>query len=458
MNRDILKTEYRLSSTFLVHGIIDGYKKQGTCFAISENKLLTAFHVVKGIDKPQLSFTTDQFLEGISIDLLLITFDENLDIAILSCGDEKLTEHLKVNTNRAKLHQPVKICGYPSEKAGKHAIMDTVITNTYDDIKLVSHSFEVNQVKTIENYKGMSGSPILANNHVIGFLIVQQGGAALYALSIHDVVTRLPKIASHFTVGTTPTLNHVLFNHYKLDHEPYYVERCQDREFVKSLQFANVWVYGKSGVGKTAMINRNLKINAVDYCYCDFSPVVIKNDQDVLDEILNCLEERLGVSRDSQEKNVIKAINGVLTLSKVSKVVVVIDELGVGEEQLLKNIASSLMRLVSYVTHNYVEDGLKFAISTINSPIDLLQRVAKARDYFQFIECDSWAQNLEQLFELLASNLDLNIGDAKLYILESSAQSPRILKSMLRNIILLENYNSEAIEGAITKTLSEVIA
>lgn len=458
MSQDALKNKYRLGSIFIIHGKKDGYEKQGTCFAIGENKVLTAMHVVKGMDKPLLSYTTDEFLKGVSIDLLLIESDEDLDIAIFSCGDVKLSEHLKVDRNKAKLHQSVNICGYASEKAGKHAIMDTVVTNTYDDIQLLPHSFEVNQVQTIANYKGMSGSPILSNDKVIGFLIVQQGGAALYAISIHDIFTRLPEIAKHFSVDSAPPLNHVLFNHYKLEHEPYYIERCQDREFVKSLQFANVWVYGASGVGKTAMINRNLKKNAVDYCYCDFSPIIIESERDVLNEILYCLEGKLGVSRDLQEENTIKAITRVLKQSNVSQVVVVIDELGVGEEQLLKKIASSLMRLVTYVANNYMEDGLIFAISTIKSPIELLQQIDKARDYFQFIACDSWDNNFDQLFETLASNLGLNISESKVYIVENSAQSPRILKSMLRNIILLEKLDHESIEKAIDKTLSEVVA
>jgi hypothetical protein len=143
--------------------------------------------------------------------------------------------------------------------------------------------------------------------------------------------------------------------------------------------------------------------------------------------------------------------------STASKIVVVVDELGVDDEELLKNIAEALMRLVSYVTHNYKEDGLMFAVSTIGNPKKLLRNVEKANDYFQFLSCDKWDENLSELFDLICANLQINIEFMKSEIISKAGQSPRVLKSIIKNIISLEIITRETIDVAITNSMNEAV-
>lgn len=457
MSQEQLINNFKLNSTFIIHGKVDGKDRQGTCFAINENEVMTAWHVVNNMEDIRVSLTSDDFACDIYSKLNLIKHDEKLDIAILSVEKILFLESINTGNERSTLKLSVQVCGYPLEKAGKHAILDTTISNLYDDINTENLSFEINQTSTVDNYRGMSGSPILINGYVIGVLLVQQGGSSLYCVSISDVFKQNPMIRQHFNICQTSPIKHILFNHYTKLIEPFYYERTEDREFIKSLNVNNVWVFGKSGVGKTAIINRNLTKNNIDYCYCDFSPIEIKNEYDVLDEILECIEDKFGGKRLSTETNKIKQINRILCEAEIPKVIVVIDELGVDEDEVLKKIADTLMKLVSYVTHNYQEDGLMFAVSTINSPTGLLKNSDKANDYFQFLCCDSWEDSLSELFDLICLNLQVEIQFMKSEIIENSKKSPRILKSIIKNIVSLEAINRDAISKAIFKTLNEAV-
>jgi polysaccharide deacetylase 2 family uncharacterized protein YibQ len=452
-----LTSQYKLNSIFIIRGEVNGIVREGTCFSISETEIVTAWHVVNEMDEIKVFLTTDDLTNNAFFLLKVDKYDDVLDIAILSVENGSFPEHLTANNVKVLLNLPIRVCGYPKEKIGKHAVMDTSISNIYDCIRTESHSFELKQIDTINNYRGMSGAPILSNGCVIGVLLVQQAGTSLYGVSIFDIFEKLNSFKENFTIGPVGEPRQVLFNHYTEKIEPFYCERPEDIEFTKSLSINNLWVFGKSGVGKTAIINRNLTKNNIEYCYCDFSPIDIENEQDVLDEILECIEDKFDGNRLSSEKNKIKQINRLLCEAKISKVVVVIDELGVDDEVILKKIADTLLKLVSYVTRHYKTDGLMFAVSTIVSPSGLLRNAGKANDYFQFLCCDSWDESLSELFDLICANLQINIKFMKPEIIAKAEQSPRILKSIIKNIISLDVITKENIDFAISKSMNEAI-
>lgn len=249
----------------------------------------------------------------------------------------------------------------------------------------------------------------------------------------------------------------VLFNNYTPKNEEFYLEREQDSEFNESLTINNIWLFGKSGVGKTALVNRNLIKNNIEYCFCDMSPVTISESDDVLSEILCTVEEKYGIERNQKEGNIIKQIIQILRNCSSSKTVIVIDELYVDDNVIVGNIANSIMQLVAYFGNCYAENELKFVVSTIYNPKIICQNKSKASGCFQYICCDSWSGYTDKLFEILQTSLNLDLETSKPIILENCKDSPRVLKSIFKKIFTCKDSSPQSVDRVIKMTLEEIV-
>lgn len=251
-------------------------------------------------------------------------------------------------------------------------------------------------------------------------------------------------------------ISDVLFNNYISKNEPYYIPREEDSKFNKSLEINNIWLFGKSGVGKTALINRNLMQNSIEFCFCDLSPVTITKANDVLEEILFTIEEKFTVDRNTDELNIVKQITQLLCKTASRYTVIVIDELSV-EDETLREIAISLIQLVSHYGNNSNENRLKFVVSTILDPKKIIKNKSKASDHFQYICCDSWSEYASHLFDILCDSLRLEIDASKELIISSSNNSPRIMKLIFKKLIVHGHSSDELIEKCVKLTLEEIV-
>lgn len=249
----------------------------------------------------------------------------------------------------------------------------------------------------------------------------------------------------------------VLFNNYSQKNEPFYLNRDSDSEFNKSLEISNIWLFGKSGVGKTALINRNLIQNKIEYCFCDLSPINITKVEDVLNEILVTIEDKFDLGRDNSNTNILKQISQILCRASSSKTIIVIDELSVSDNSTLKDIASSFIQLVTHYSNQAENNELKFVVSTISDPKDIIQNKSKASGYFQYICCDSWDKYSSQLFDILAQALNIQLEDSKSIILEESKNSPRTLKNIFQKIVVYNDSSEKSINKAIKLTQAEIV-
>jgi hypothetical protein len=115
------------------------------------------------------------------------------------------------------------------------------------------------------------------------------------------------------------------------------------------------------------------------------------------------------------------------------------------------------VKLVTY--HNNLSDGntLRFIISTIAEPYTILEdNKAKASNFFEYISCDNWENHLSDLFDIINSSLNLSINEQdKLYILNKSENTPRLLKNIFRKIIASQDKSSESIRKSTLLTLEE---
>lgn len=249
----------------------------------------------------------------------------------------------------------------------------------------------------------------------------------------------------------------VLFNNYSKKNESFYQVREIDIDFINSLKVNNIWIFGNSGKGKTVLINRNLSINDIEYCFCDMSPITITGIEEILEEIVIKAEDKFGLNRNETINNKIKQISNILSLANKNEVIIVIDELAVTDKNILKQIITTLHQLVVHYSNSNPEGNLKFIISTLFNPHTILSN-NKASDYFQYLDCNDWNSDLANLFDILNKSLNLNLEyNDKINIISNCEGSPRILKSIIRKIVSFNSLDNNTIQKAILLTRSELV-
>jgi hypothetical protein len=327
------------------------------------------------------------------------------------------------------------------------------------DIDENSWWFKWKHKKIVEHSKGVNFIKLTNGNELIDLFKVNDLYNQVFKIEdslkiteIHNAV--VPK-KIEIPKETNPKI--VLFNNYSKHCESFYFERKIDNEFINSLKVNNLWVFGSSGIGKTVLVNRNLTKNDIDYCFCDLSPVNIINSEQVIEEILFKVEEKFDLERNLSVSNKIKQLTKLLCEAGKKKIIIVIDELSVKENDVLKDIATDLMNLVVHYSNSSQDEGLKFVVSTISNPRDIIENKSKASEHFQYIDCNDWSKDIEQLFEILSSSLNMPLESHKNHIIDSCENSPRILKSIFRKIISLDNLNTSTIDNAIKITISELV-
>lgn len=274
---------------------------------------------------------------------------------------------------------------------------------------------------------------------------------------MHDVIVSKKVVPKKVESKKKIKTSTILFNNYSKRNEPFYLLRDSDSEFNEALAINNIWLFGKSGFGKTSLISRNLIQNSIDYCFCDLSPIRIKKAEDVLLEILVTIEEKFSMERDINEENILKQISKILCLKSTSRAVIVIDELSVSDDKVLRKIAEYFIQLVTHFSNQSEEDELRFVVSTIANPKQIIRSKSKASEHFHFICCNSWESYSSQLFDILSASLNIDITESKSKIIEKSQHSPRILKNIFRKIVVSRRTNAESVDKAIIETLEEIV-
>jgi hypothetical protein len=327
------------------------------------------------------------------------------------------------------------------------------------DIDENSWWFKWKHKKITENSKGTSFIKLVNGNELIDLFKINDLYNQVFkiedSLKIDAIFNTVVPKKIDIPKETNP--QKVLFNNYSKECESYYLEREVDKEFINSLKLNNLWIFGNSGLGKTALVNRNLTKNDIEYCFCDLSPINITSSDQVIEEIIFKIEEKFEIERNPTITNNIKQLTQILCCSKKNKIIIVIDELSVKDNQILKDIATDLTNLVVHYGNSFQTEGLKFVVSTISNPKDIIENISKASEHFQYIDCNDWSNNIEQLFEILTTSLSIDLKAQKRFIIESCENSPRILKSIFRKIIALDNLNSTGIINAVKTTTSELV-
>jgi hypothetical protein len=113
---------------------------------------------------------------------------------------------------------------------------------------------------------------------------------------------------------------------------------------------------------------------------------------------------------------------------------------------------------VTHFCNESEQEDMKFVVSTISNPKDIIENKSKATEHFQYLNCNDWSNDIDSLFEILNISLNLNLSnEIKSQIVVASQHSPRILKSIFRKILSMNDLKTTTIEKAIKLVTSELV-
>lgn len=191
-----MNEEYNLNSIFIFESMKEDESNviKGTCFSISDTQVLTAKHNIDDRVKYYCYLDIDSLTNNNRIELEIEYQDEYLDFVILKTKDYKFNSFILVGQITVNRGMQIKCCGYPNER-GNYAPMDSKIDADYSSTSSNDYCFSLEQVDSICNYSGMSGSPIMYKQYAIGILIVQEGNSILYGILTTKIKEKLNLIS-----------------------------------------------------------------------------------------------------------------------------------------------------------------------------------------------------------------------------------------------------------------------
>lgn len=156
-------------------------KEQGTAFLVSDTLALTMSHCVeKAIEKGEdikLVFKNIPDQEEIIISASIVPHEDNLPVSVLRLDKGITVKPLSIYCFNDHIEEKeiLKAYGYPHTKGDEGypinlSIIDYLSQNVAGDCDVV---LGIDPIFRIGNFKGMSGSPVIYRNNVIGILNVQ---------------------------------------------------------------------------------------------------------------------------------------------------------------------------------------------------------------------------------------------------------------------------------------------
>jgi len=429
----------------------------GTGFFIEKNKILTCYHIIENHEKEE---DIKVFLPNQTTPYQVSILDKNKenDLALLQIESDN--EYF-VQTNDKVINGDNCYChGFPEIDENNEKLKEIIDRPLTLEAEGTDTNNQIIQFKNGQVKSGFSGSPILnlSTGAVCGIICISRNTSNY--LGGYGIPIAKRKLLEGMVIPKPIQVKPrtILFNNYTAKSEPYYLEREEDVTFIKTLELSNIWIFGKSGKGKTALIQRNLIQADIKYVFCDLSSITIESTENIFDDIIATIEETFEISKIENEDNRVKIIVKLLEEIALTQIVIVIDEMSVDDTTLLKEIGNCFLKLVTYYTNTYGDESLKFVISTKAEPQEIILNKAKASNYFEYICCDNWEGYLSSLFDLLNYELGLNfLEEVKNYILSQSDDSPRILNKVFLKLIICDDLDDEKIINIVKLAVEESI-
>lgn len=258
-------------------------------------------------------------------------------------------------------------------------------------------------------------------------------------------------------------LNKVLFERYDITKEEFYLEREIDETVKSNIDIYSIWLYGKSGYGKSCVGLRNIVITNKRNIYISLGNCIgLSVDEmfmDIYSQLIDSFEEGI-ISTKKILKNKIE--RAIITLFQQhcsgEEIYIVIDEIPLSEKNEFELFVNRLSSLVSNISNNS-RLNVRFILSSIISPMNHIKEFnLRVRELIKFIDVLDWSNDeCIELIELIISKLNINIDPTIIdIIIKESKGSPRFIKKVFKNSYAFDGLNLDNCNLIISETINEL--
>lgn len=251
-----------------------------------------------------------------------------------------------------------------------------------------------------------------------------------------------------------------LFEVYRLQHEPFYQKREFDTKMQAALLSGDVWIWGESGVGKTACAMRSVAQNATRTIHIYLGSYAKTDAELLLSALAAEIGDRLGF-QPNQATTVGRTISALADhlhsycLSN-EMVALLIEEIPFDDDKQLV-IFVEYLRSIRETVEARGSDNLRIVLTSIASPSNLVfPNLKKKISSTSFLELRPWQPaDLTGLAKLIEAGLGMKIGGSIPAIINEAEGLPRFVKTVFRGIHRAASDGNPPIEKIIDQVRRE---
>lgn len=288
------------------------------------------------------------------------------------------------------------------------------------------------------------------------------------ASSAHCCEAALGQMTAFESLGLTKTnaklapvkneRSDVLFELYKKEYEPYFLQRDIDRTVEQYLSSHSLWIYGVSGVGKSTSISHALLSKGRKILLINMAGIPAKCSLgEIFEWIYN--EIALFVGETSLPPNsyqlCIRKIIQILDKHFAGQAVyVLVEELPFSGEVFKEFVCSFSSLVVSDKLTGAAAD-VHFVLSSIDNPLEYVtQPLQKIKSMMRFLEFELWTyQECNSLIDLIGMHITVPAVQDRGDMIAKCGYLPRPIKSIFRDVYQT-GYERELDPQTINKILT----
>lgn len=245
------------------------------------------------------------------------------------------------------------------------------------------------------------------------------------------------------------------FNAYSASKEEYYLNREIDTMYSNYIAAkANIWSFGKSGMGKTCMTFRNLIQSGKKVFVIDFSSI----DANDMLSFFDYMQVRLLDLVDykditwSSPVSIMQAMDNICEIMNkyLNDSYIVMEEMPVDDDN--DSVFKHVFSLIVKNSIQYPDSTVNFAFTSIGDPKKkVISMAEKIGEKIHFLEAIEWTtKEMHLLLQLMLNALDCNIGPHYSSVLiDRSYNNPRKLKTNLRDLILFSQFKDQPFDTSL---------